>query len=142
MTAMAAQTDGTLQTDGTRPVGVPLPEIIVPARALTWEDVLQPDVLVARRSDDLAQRLVAPPVLAVEVLSPSSRSVDRSLERSVHEETGVEHYWLVDPEAPAVQLLALREGAYVEVGAVRGEQSLHVDAPFAVDLVPQQLVDE
>ena len=104
--------------------------------------VLQPDVLVARRADVLAQRLVAPPVLAVEVLSPSSRAVDRHLKRFVYEETRVQHYWLVDPDAPSVQLLALRDGAYVEVGAARGEESLRVEAPFALDLVPQQLLDE
>lgn len=104
--------------------------------------VLQPDVLIARRSDVQTQRLVAPPVLAVEVISRSSRSVDRSLKRLVYEETGVAHYWIVDPEVPSVTLLALRGDAYVETAVVRGADVLHVEAPVVVDLVPEDLLDE
>lgn len=104
--------------------------------------VLQPDVLVARRSDVLEQRVVAPPVLAVEVLSPSSRTIDRSLKRLVYQETGVEHYWVVDPEAPSVEAWVLRDGAYVAAGTARGDERLHADAPFAVDVVPSDLLDE
>lgn len=105
-------------------------------------DVLQPDVLVARRADVGEQRLVAPPVLAVEVLSRSSRSTDRSLKRFIYEETGVAHYWIVDPEAPSVTLLELREGAYVETATVRGSDVLHVTSPVALDLVARDLLDE
>lgn len=104
--------------------------------------VLQPDVLVARRTEVQEQRLVAPPVLVVEVLSRSSRSTDRSLKRFVYEETGVAHYWIVDPEAPSVTLLSLEGGVYVETGTVRGSDVLYVASPVAVDLDPQALLDE
>ena len=105
--------------------------------------VLQPDVLIARRADVQEPNAWSrSPVLAVEVISRSSRSVDRSLKRLVYEETGVAHYWIVDPEVPSVTLLALEDDAYVETAVVRGTDVLHVEAPVAVDLVPEALLDE
>lgn len=47
-----------------------------PDVVLAPDTVLVPDVVVARRSDLTAQNLPAAPVLAVEVLSPSTRRFD------------------------------------------------------------------
>ena len=48
------------------------------------------------------QNLQGAPDLVVEILSPSTRSRDRRLKRDVYERTGVEEYWLVDPENDSV----------------------------------------
>jgi Uma2 family endonuclease len=103
---------------------------------------LQPDVLVARRSDVGRQRLERTPVLVIEVLSPSSRSMDRSLKRLVYEEHGVPHYWVVDPEAPSLLALALKGGRYVEAGFAAGAERWHAMEPFPVDVSPAELLDE
>ena len=103
---------------------------------------LRPDVLVARRDEVGRQRLEHPPVLAVEVLSPSSRTVDQTLKRAVYEQHGVPHYWLVDPEFPSVIALALRQGTYVELASAVGAASLELDEPFPVRVVPDELLDE
>ena len=50
---------------------------------------LQPDLLVARRSDVGDDPIGAPLVLAVEVLSPSTRSVDLLLKHGIYAESGV-----------------------------------------------------
>jgi Uma2 family endonuclease len=107
---------------------------------------LQPDVLVARRDELLAVRsggfLGQPPVLAVEVLSPSSRRIDRLSKLSAYEEAGVASYWLVDPDpqAPSLQALELVDGCYVEVGCPTGEQAWKAQRPFPVTICPAELV--
>ncbi len=108
--------------------------------------VLQPDVLVARRGDLLAVEggkfLEAPPVLAVEVLSPSTRRIDRLSKLSAYEEAGVASYWLVDPdpEAPSLHALDLVDDRYVEVGCPAGGRSWQARRPFPVTVRPVDLV--
>ena len=102
---------------------------------------LQPDLLVARRADVGDDPISAPLLLAVEVLSPSTRSVDQLLKRGVYAESGVAAYWLVDPAEPSVRALRLVDGDYVEVGAAEREQALVLDEPFPVRVVPQDLLD-
>ena len=58
---------------------------------------LQPDLLVVRNKDVEMQNLPAPLVLAVEVLSPSTRRKDHVLKRSKYQDAGVQSYWIIDP---------------------------------------------
>jgi Uma2 family endonuclease len=102
---------------------------------------LQPDLLVARRTDVGDEPVNAPLLLAVEVLSPSTRSVDLLLKRGIYAESGVASYWLVDPAVPSVRALRLFDGEYVDAGAADGLQALELDEPFPVRLVPQDLLD-
>ena len=60
---------------------------------LSDSTVMQPDVLVARRADLGARDLPAAPVLAVEVLSPSTKHIDLMLKRSRFEAAGCASYW-------------------------------------------------
>jgi Uma2 family endonuclease len=108
--------------------------------------VLQPDLLVARCDDLLAVEggkfLGESPVLAVEVLSPSTRRIDRLSKLSAYEEAGVASYWLVDPdpETPSLHALDLIDGRYVEVGCPSGEQAWQAQRPFPVTVAPADLV--
>ena len=102
---------------------------------------LQPDLLVARRSDVGDDPIRAPLLLAVEVLSPSTRSVDLLLKHGVYAESGVASYWVVDPSVPSVRAWRLEDGAYVDVGAVEGGRALELHEPFPVRVVPQDLLD-
>ena len=101
---------------------------------------LQPDLLVVRRSDIGPTRIVAPLVLAVEVLSPSTRSKDLLLKRGLYEQSGVASYWVVDPEEPSVLVLELQGGSYVEAGRVVGQDELAVQLPYPVVLQPSALL--
>ena len=74
--------------------------------ALADDTIMQPDVLVARRSDLTERDLPAAPVLAVEVLSPSTRRIDLTLKLSRLAAAGCPHYWVVDPIEPALNGLA------------------------------------
>lgn len=101
----------------------------------------EPDVLVARRVDVGAGNLPHPPVLAVEVLSPSTRRIDLVLKRDAYAAAGVPSYWIVDPEDPSVIALRLDAGVYVEEGSVSGDESFIASSPFAVTVVPVRLLD-
>lgn len=111
------------------------------AVALAEDTEVQPDLLAAPRTQFTRQALPGPPLLAVEVLSPSTRRVDLLLKRDRLQAAGVASYWLADPEQPSVTVLELRGGVYVEVGRAAGEQRLVVEAPYPVELVPVRLLD-
>ena len=111
------------------------------AVALADDTEVQPDLLVAPREQFTRKELAGGPLLAVEVLSPSTRRVDLLLTRDRLQSAGVASYWLVDPDEPAVTVLELRAGTYVEVGRAVGDESLRVEAPFPLELVPSALQD-
>lgn len=90
---------------------------------------IAPDVTVVRREDATGRRLERAPLLVVEVLSPSTRTVDLVLKRRVLEEAGVPSYWLVDPDDRVVTVIELTDGAYREVA--RGVD-VTVERPFPV----------
>jgi Uma2 family endonuclease len=110
---------------------------------LTDDTVLQPDLLVFDRKLVTARDLPAAPLLAVEVLSPSTRRFDLHLKRSGYEAAGTAAYWVLDPgESPALTAWELRAGAYVEVASVSGPEEFAAELPFPVTVVPDELVDQ
>jgi Uma2 family endonuclease len=111
------------------------------AVALADDTEVQPDLLVAPRGQFTRKELPGPPLLAVEVLSPSTRRVDLLLKRDRLQEAGVASYWLVDPDEPSVLVLELQDGAYVEVARGTGAEVVDVTRPFPVRIVPRDLQD-
>lgn len=66
--------------------------------------VAQPDVFVVPHLQFAPDWSDAPvPVLAIEVVSPSSARYDRGLKRRAFQRAGVAEYWIVDPEAHIVE---------------------------------------
>lgn len=108
--------------------------------ALGESTVMQPDLLVARRSDLTERDLPTAPVLAVEVLSPSTRRFDLMLKRSRFEAAGCPAYWVVDPDEPSLRAWELREGTYIEVGHAVGAEPYRAARPFPVGITPAALV--
>lgn len=109
--------------------------------ALATDTVLQPDLLIARIADLTEADLPAAPLLAIEVLSPSTRRFDLFTKRARYEAAGCEHYWVVDPQEPSITAWRLVDDAYAEVGRAVGEEALVVSAPVAVTITPNNLVD-
>jgi len=72
---------------------------------------VQPDLLVFGPSREhlLDPRNVTrqPPDLAVEILSPSTTANDRGRKMRLLAHHGVKEYWLVDPDAPRVEIYRL-----------------------------------
>lgn len=107
---------------------------------LADDTVLQPDVIVVRRADLTEKNLPTAPVLAVEILSPSTRRVDLLLKRSRLEEAGCACYWVVDPDVPSIIAWHLVDGRYAEAGRAEGTDVLVLDVPYPVTICPADLV--
>jgi len=71
-------------------------------------NVLQPDVLVTAPEDAVTPDSPpgAIPILAVEVLSPSTARRDREAKTAIYLRAGVREVWLVDPDAGTVEVHA------------------------------------
>lgn len=102
---------------------------------------LQPDVLVGLDEDFTEKDLPAPPVLAVEVLSPSTAMYDLNLKKAVYERLGTGSSWVIDPEEPALTVFELdEEGHYQQVAKAAGDEVAELERPFPVRIVPRDLL--
>ncbi|WP_350278190.1 Uma2 family endonuclease [Kribbella sp. HUAS MG21] len=107
---------------------------------LATDTVLQPDLVVAARDAFAERDLPVAPLLAVEVLSPSTRRVDLMLKWSRLEAAGCAAYWVVDPDTPSLIAWELRDGAYVQVAKVAGDEPARLTSPYDVTVVPADLI--
>src|SRR3954447_20310033 len=81
--------------------------------------------------------LPGPPLLAVEVLSPSTQLFDRNLKKAAHERMGAAHFWLVDPRVPELYAYELDAGGrYRLVAHVTGDDPFSAERPFRVTVRP------
>ena len=73
-----------------------------------WEGkIREPDLVyyAAGREDCYHVQYADPPDLAIEVLSPSTRRIDREEKAAEYAEAGVMEYWIVDPEGRSIEVL-------------------------------------
>jgi len=107
----------------------------------TVDTLLQPDLLVVPRAAlDGEPPSLSHLLLAVEILSPSTRHVDLSLKRARYEAAGCPTYWVVDPDALELTAWELHDDAYVEVAHVSADEPYAAEQPFQVEVVPSELV--
>ncbi|MEX2093441.1 MAG: Uma2 family endonuclease [Pirellulales bacterium] len=76
--------------------------------------ILQPDVLYVRRERRgiIQERVVGPPDLLIEVLSPSNSRRDRVDKLSLYAQYGVAEFWIVDPVERQFDFLVNRAGKF------------------------------
>ncbi len=92
---------------------------------LTDRDVFVPDVLVVPDPSHVSNRgIEKPPLSIVEILSPSTRKQDRGTKAQRYAELGVEHYWIVDPEAKRIECPLSVRGTFRRVADAQGETTL------------------
>jgi len=111
---------------GQRLLAAPLDVVLGPAT------VLQPDLLIAARSALTDRDLPVAPLLAIEVLSPSTRHFDLGIKRALYESAGCAAYWVLDPDEPSITVWELRDGQYAEVARAVGSESLRLHTPVEV----------
>lgn len=88
---------------------------------LSTTRVAEPDLVIiaAHRRGILERRGVAgAPDLVIEILSPSNTKHDLVTKRRMYARSGIREYWIVDPQAEAVEVLALIDDglSYRQVG--------------------------
>ena len=92
---------------------------------LTKHDVFVPDILVTADPGHITKRgIESPALLVVEILSRSTRKVDRGVKSRRYAELGVQHYWIVDPDRKRIECYRLEAGAFRELIHAEGEATL------------------
>ena len=82
--------------------------------------VLEPDVVFVSKARQSIVKLACiegVPDLVVEVISDSSRLMDRFVKRDRYAQFGVAENWLLDPFEPRIEVLRLEAGKYRVVGS-------------------------
>jgi len=99
--------------------------------------VVQPDVLVICDDEKTENNKYCngAPDLAIEILSPSTSSLDRIKKLNKYLQAGVREYWIVDPEEKNVVVNILNGGKYVVYAYEKTDTiSLHVLDGFNISL--------
>ena len=106
---------------------------------LDLDTVVEPDILVVEADRPEDRGLIGAPLLAVEVLSPSTRGRDLNRKKTLYERAGVASYWIVDPDGPSLTAWELRDGRYQVVAAISGSETWTAGLPFEVTVSPADL---
>ncbi len=122
---------------------------VIPAAGLLQEimegtQYFIPDLLVVHApavTEEAKNLRPADVLLAVEVVSPSSRTHDRVTKRDVYARLGIANYWLVESRQPGsiIALMLDPSGVYVSAAEAVGDEELAVDLPFPVRISPAAL---
>jgi Uma2 family endonuclease len=103
--------------------------------------VFEPDVIVVPAASVGARCLEGTPLLAVEVLSPTTRHRDVGLKRRAYAEAGLGWYWVVDPAVPRLTAYRLVDGHLVEQATVADDAPYDTEDPVKAQVVPRLLVE-
>lgn len=127
------------------------PDLRVLAAPLDWQPSrlrsFQPDLLVVPAGP--LDRPTPTPLVVVEILSPSSRTLDRITKLHAYAQAHVPQYWIVDPgldgATPSVEVYDLdaanpaADPAYRLQGRAMGTETLAFHGPVPVTVTPSEL---
>lgn len=120
-----------------------VPDFEVIVRAAHPATVRAPDLAVVRRGGAQARVPAADVLLAVEIMSPGTRNVDRWMKRSEYAAAGIPFFWLLDLDQPGgAQLTAFELQGDEYSGAQLAVGTLRTAAPFPLVLDLARLVNE
>jgi Uma2 family endonuclease len=116
-----------------------IPEPAVQVSATTEFD---PDIVVIHREHLDAVKCTEPPVLVVEIRSPSTALIDLNRKKAAYERFGVPSYWIIDPDAqrPSLTVFELAGKRYATAAYIAGDDAFRARQPFPVDVTPSTLV--
>jgi Uma2 family endonuclease len=86
-------------------------------------DIVQPDLVFVRaeRMAIVQDAIRGVPDLAIEVLSPTRPERDRIVKKQLFAQDGVGEYWIVDPQARALEVFVLEGDRYAPAGWYTGD---------------------
>ena len=93
---------------------------------LSDREIVQPDVVVARRSQVSGRGIEGAPLLLVEVVSPARLDLDREIKARRYAANQVERFWLVDPVARTMECFRLVERQYQSTAVGSGNAALDI----------------
>ncbi|HLF85790.1 MAG TPA: Uma2 family endonuclease [Nitrospiria bacterium] len=86
---------------------------------LSNENVVQPDIFFISKNQlniITEKNIAGPPDLVIEILSPYTEKLDRTIKKELYSKYGVQEYWLVDPASKGIELLALSDNKLSTIG--------------------------
>jgi Uma2 family endonuclease len=89
----------------------------------------------AGRADPQRTRILVPPSIVIESVSPGHERHDRIIKRKWYTEFGVPHYWLLDAFEQSLECLVLESGSYRVNQSGRGNEEVR-PAVFADLTIP------
>lgn len=95
-------------------------------------DVRRPDLIffsTARVHLIGKKAMEGPPDFCVEIISPSTETVDRKEKFNQYAKGGVAYYWIVDPKMKTIEAFQLVRGKYRAAGGGKGAQIVELP-PF------------
>ncbi len=104
--------------------------------------IVQPDILyIAPDRMVLTSRrgIEGGPTLAVEILSPSTRRIDRVTKTRLYARYGIPSLWLVDPDARTVEAFVLEGQRYALALVAAGAEPVDLPPFTGLGLVPDAL---
>jgi Uma2 family endonuclease len=115
--------------------------LVVPEPAVQLGPIteLAPDLVVVHLDDVGDAKFTVPPLLVVEVRSPSTALIDLGRKKATYQRFGVPSYWIVNPEParPEISVFELGDDGYVL--EAKSTQPLTVSRPFPVTITPASL---
>jgi Uma2 family endonuclease len=122
--------DQYIETHGGWAAGSPVDVVLADDR------IVEPDVIFIK--DDRAsiigpKNIQGPPHIVVEVLSDGTRRYDEVQKRKLYESSGVDEYWVVDPELELVKVYRATNGVFVRVAEIDTEIGGDITSPLLPD---------
>ena len=113
-----------------------------PAVQLSATTEFDPDIVVIQREQVRAAKCTVPPLLVVEIRSPSTALIDLGRKKAAYEQFGVPAFWVVDPRVtkPSLTVFDLVDGHYQQTARVNGDEPHRALRPFPVEVIPSTLV--
>jgi Uma2 family endonuclease len=110
-----------------------------PAVELDPQTEFDPDLVVVRIEQIGGAKFTGPPLLVIEIRSPSTALIDLNRKKAAYERFGVPSYWIVNPDPPQSELTVfeLRDGRYALVA--KASEPFTAERPFPVSIDPAQL---
>jgi Uma2 family endonuclease len=101
-----------------------------------------PDIVVVDRDELSSPKITRPPILVVEVRSPSTALIDLNRKKAAYERFGVASYWVIvsDLDKPELIVFELHDGRYREAAHLTGDETFVAAKPFCIEVVPSRLV--
>ena len=109
---------------------------------LTETTIVQPDIIYLGpdRLERISRRgIEGAPTLAIEILSPSTRTIDRATKGGLYARYGVPFLWLGDPDAQTIEVFALQGQRYGLLLAATGGSPIDLPPFTGLGLVPDTL---
>ena len=101
-------------------------------------DVLVPDIAGWRRErmpeDPDASYIELAPDWVCEILSPSTRNLDRTIKMEVYARESVRHLWHIDPATRTLDIFRLKSGNWTAVAAFSDEAVVRAEPFDAIEI--------